>query len=102
MDIKPIVVIYLPRNFVVDGNGDDAPMELMRALNNNFGIKDEDTGRKYPDYWTQYYWFCFTKSGIDAPEFEVFHAKDFTEIQFQKLKDKVLTDLESMKKETVK
>jgi len=95
---KPICVIYLPENFPIYGRyNEDAPMELMRALNNNFGDPG-DGKRTYPDYWTQYYWFCFTKYGqIEAPEFKVFHPKDFTEIQFNELKDMILADLESMK-----
>ena|ERR1044071_10163837 len=93
---KPIVVIYLPENFSIDGQMEDGPMKLMRALNNNFGDKGDDR-IIYSDYWKDYYWFAFTKYDIDAPEFKVFHPKDFTDIQFQELKDMVLADLEAMK-----
>lgn len=98
MPPKPIVVIYLPENYSVDGRDrEDAPMELMKALNGNFG-NNVESDRIYPDYWKEYYWFCFTKYGmIDAPEFKVFHPKDFTDIQFQELKDMVMADLEEMK-----
>lgn len=93
---KPIVVIYLPESFSMDGRMDDAPMQLMRALNQNFG-DGEHKGLVYSSYWKDYYWFAFTKFGIEAPEFKVFHPKDFTDIQFQELKDLVIADLEAMK-----
>lgn len=94
---KPIVVIYLPEYFSMDGRrGGEYPLELMKALNGNFGNGEQD-GRIYSDYWKDYYWLCFTKYDIDAPEFKVFHPKDFTDIQFQELKDMVLADLEAMK-----
>lgn len=91
---KPICVIYLPEDFSIDGRS-DAAMTLMKALNNNWGEPDRHI--TYSDYWQDYYWFCFVKHSIDAPEFEIFHEKDFTEIKFQELKDLVLAKMEEMK-----
>jgi len=88
---KPIAVIYLPEYFHIGGmNGhDSASMELMKILNGNFGMESSDSNISYPDYWNQYYWFCFPKFNIDVPEFKVFHEKDFTEAQFYELKEMV-------------
>lgn len=86
-ETKPICVIYLPDQFTLSANGKlDAPMELMRALNGNFGEKVPDSKIIYSDYWKDYYWFAFYDNEIDTPRFEVFYSKDFTEIQFAELK----------------
>jgi len=96
-DAKPIVVIYLPDNFVIGNGRSDAPMELMRALNGNFGEKELNSRIQYSDYWQQYYWFCFTKYDILEPEFKVFYPKDFTEIQYEELKKMVEDGINSLK-----
>jgi len=93
---KPIVVIYLPEGWSFGNMDRDGATEMMKALNGGFG-NTEDNRMHYSDYWKDYYWFCFTKYDIDAPEFKVFHPKDFTEIQFNELKDMILADLEGMK-----
>lgn len=87
---KPIVVVYLPENFTLYGS-DNASFELMRILNGNYGEKSDNPHVSYPNYWMEYYWFCFPKLNIDAPEFEVFYEKDFTEVKFQELK-KIVED----------
>ncbi len=94
---KPICVIYLPFNFELGNGRDNAPSELMKALNGNFGEPKSDSRIEYSDYWKDYYWFSFFKDGIDAPEFKVFHEKDFTDIQYQELKSMIETQLEEMK-----
>ena len=88
---KPIAVIYLPENFHLAGatGVEVSSVELMRILNGNFGDNPEKANVTYTDYWNQYYWFCFPKRDIDAPEFKVFYEKDFTEIQFSELKQMV-------------
>jgi hypothetical protein len=83
--IKPIVVIYLPNDFYLGGSR-NAPMELMKALNANFGEDVLDYKIKYSDYWKDYYWFSFYDREIETPRFEVFYSKDFTEIQYAELK----------------
>jgi hypothetical protein len=95
MEAKPICVIYLPEHWSFGNMDRDGASELMKALNGGFG--NDDNRVQYTDYWKEYYWFCFTKYDIEAPEFKVFHAKDFTEIQFNELKDLIMADLESMK-----
>ena len=94
---KPICVIYLPLEFHFGNDRDNSPMDLMTALNGNFGEEKSHDKIKYTDYWKEYYWFSFFKDGIDAPEFKVFHEKDFTEIQFQELKSMIEAQLEEMK-----
>lgn len=88
-EAKPICVIYLPLDFVLGGNNKyNAPLEMMKALNGNFG--DSDNNVKYTDYWKDYYWFSFYKNEITEPEFKVFYVKDFTEIEMNELKGIVL------------
>lgn len=82
---KPIVVLYIPRNYFEFPDGDPS-QELMRMLNGNYG-EDKDTHKiHYPLYWTDYYWFVFPKEEITEPELQVFYEKDFTPIRFEELK----------------
>lgn len=74
---KPIVVIYWPEN---EGSNADKVMSILNGWDDN-----ESAG----DYWKEYYWFCFPKRNICEPEFQVFHEKDFTDIQFEELKKMV-------------
>jgi len=92
---KPIVVIYLPDSFSIRGERGGLAMQLMGILN---GFADEKY--KSSDYWKDYYWFCFTKHGIGAQEFEVFYEKDFTDVKFEELKQIVLTSIEQIKLKT--
>lgn len=94
-EVKPIVVIYLPENFSIGLSG-NAPMELMKSLNGNFGHKDE-ANVIYTDYFKDYYWFAFYKPEIQAPEFEVFYPKDFTEIDYKSLETLIHTALQQSK-----
>jgi hypothetical protein len=89
---KPICVIYFPDLFV-NGSGDrNWIYQYMRFLN---GEQDDGSNWKHSDHFTEYYWFCFYKQGIEEPEFKVFHEKDFTEIQFEELKKLVTESLSS-------
>lgn len=95
-DPKPIVVIYFPDNFYI-GNGENAATLMMKALNGNFGGNDNLSDKiKYTDYWNQYYWFCFEKRDIESPEFQVFHPKDFTYIQFDEMKKMIAEAMEDL------
>lgn len=85
---KPICIIYFPDTFVV-GNQDRMWIyEFMRFLNGEQLENDKWVSHK--DF-SDYHWFCFYKDEINAPEFQVFHEKDFTEIQYAELK-KLITD----------
>lgn len=89
---KPIVVIYIPRYLVFShGSSEMTPSDLMNILN---GGDD----RKYirTEYWMEYYWFVFWKDGIDAPEFEVFYEKDFSDIKFNELKELINNSLKEI------
>lgn len=96
---KPIVVIYLPQNFNLNGRA-NAPMELMEALNNGFGYKNPSYKIIYTDYWKDYYWFCFYDYSIDIPRFETFYEKDFTEVQFEELKNIINEAIKQQKNQT--
>ena len=88
-ETKPICVIYFPDNYNV-GPGRINVNELMRTFNG----WDESKGKPQSGF-EGYMWFCFIKYDIDAPEFQVFHPKDFTDIQFEELKQLVLSNLPS-------
>lgn len=88
---KPICVIYFPHDFPANGRKSWI-YEYMRYLNGeqtDGSIKWD--GRK--EYWNEYYWFCFYKEEITEPELQVIHEKDFTEMQFQELKELVLSSI---------
>jgi len=93
--VKPIVVIYLPENFNIGNNSGSAATELMTILNNNYGWEKES---KYAvnNYWKDYLWFVFNDYELSIPRFEVFYPKDFTEIQFNELKDLVENKLKEI------
>lgn len=93
--VKPICVIYLPKDFHLGNFKDNAPMELMKALNGNFGFA-ESGGVTYTDFWREYYWFCFYDYEIQTPRFEVFNVKDFNEIKYSEFKDLVLKSIEDI------
>ena len=98
IEVKPIVVIYLPENISFGGGKSFPPMELMKALNGNFGYPDDKI--MYNDYWKQYYWFCFYDYEIQTPRFEVFYSKDFTEIEYAELKKIIEDAIEKQKIKT--
>lgn len=100
---KPIVIIYLPENFVIAGGKQNAPMLLMEALNGSFGDKKEASDKIiYNDYWKDYYWFSFYDYEIETPRFEVFYDKDFTEASFEELKQTVLDAIEKQNSQSIK
>lgn len=91
-EVKPIAVIYIPYS---DFWGPGMNISDMMALLNGW---DERVtfGERFQDYL----WFVFVKQSIEAPELQVFHPKDFTEIQQQELKDLVMKHIESQNKTT--
>lgn len=74
---KPIAILYLNTGFTVTGSRNGAST-LMEILN---------------EKWVDYYWLSFYKDDIDAPELKVFHEKDFTDIQYEELKQLVLDSI---------
>ena len=91
---KPICVIYFPDQFYM-GRNQNWIYEYMRYLNGEQSDGSFNWGDR-KDYWSDYYWFCFYKQDIDAPEFKVFHPKDFTPIQYQELKDLIMAEIEKI------
>jgi hypothetical protein len=84
MKAKPICVIYIPESFSIGmRNCSSAANELMTALN---GWGDEIDKSLRDKKLDEYIWFSFVKPDISTPEFKVFYEKDFTEIQYQELK----------------
>lgn len=92
---KPICIIYFPENYssVIPSNNNWI-YEYMGFLNGEGG---KNSKWEKSDYFTDYYWFCFYKYDINAPEFQVFHEKDFTDIQYQELKEMITRNLETQK-----
>lgn len=96
---KPIAVMYIPTDGAFYVRGDDAQAQLMRILNCNYGQPLEDPDLSIPDYWKDYYWFVFTKRGIEEPELQVFYEKDFTPIKFEELKKFIEDSLKAKSKQ---
>ncbi len=93
--MKPICLIYLPTDYSFSESGLIVkPIELMRELNmwqddRRHSVSDEDA------YGGYMYW-CFKKEGITEPEMQVFHPKDFTEANYEELKELLLNKLKEM------
>lgn len=96
MKARPICVIYFPSTFVGSDKDRGWIYNYMRFLN---GEQDDGSNWKHSEYFTEYYWFCFYKDGINEPEFQVFHEKDFTEIQYTELKELVLNNIQNIEKQ---
>lgn len=80
---KPIVVIHTPIHF----SGSFTKSQEMAA-------KDRDhLSVNYPDY----YWFIFPDPKVQIPQFQVFYEKDFTEIQYEELKQLITDAIEQQK-----
>lgn len=91
---KPICVIYFPEN-LAKSDSNEWIFDYMRFLNGEKNINSKNKF-EYSDYFTQYYWFCFHKEGINEPEFKVFYEKDFTEIQYKELKEIIENSLKKV------
>jgi len=89
--IKPIAVIYVPYN-VVDSAGDFNAWEFAIALNGEDNTKYVVNKELYKDYL----WFCFPTYDKDF-KIEVFHPKDFTEVQYSELKDLITNEINKIK-----
>ena len=93
---KPIVVIYFPDNFLAVGGERSWIYQYMRYLNGEHSDGAPTWGER-KDYWDEYYWFCFYKYDIDEPQLQVFYEKDFTEIQYEELKQLITDAIEQHK-----
>ena len=86
---KPIVLMYIPGTYYLPGeNTANVMMQNMNGWNNKV-IPDPEIKK--------YLWLVFEKNGIDAPEIQVFHPKDFTETQYDDLKSLVIDHLRSIR-----
>lgn len=86
-EVKPIAVMYIPYS---DFWGPNMQVSDMMILLNGWD-DNKSLGERFEDYL----WFVFVKPSIEAPELQVFHPKDFTEIQHQELKKLVTSYIES-------
>jgi len=90
---KPIAIIYFPDGFISERLNHSWIYDYMSFLN---GEDRDDAKVKWGNnkgYFSQHYWFCFYKMDIAEPEFKVFHEKDFTEIQYEELKQLITESL---------
>lgn len=69
---KPIALLYLPMDL---GSGRRTEWSDCNSLMITFE-------KSYPDY----YWIMSPKESITEIELQVFHEKNFTEIQYEELK----------------
>lgn len=88
--MKPIVLMHIPTNLDI---GDGKPASGV-SLMNIFNGWDEDK-KPYSEF-LDYLWLIFDKPHIEAPEIQVFHPKDFTEIQYNELKQLVEDKLKEL------
>ena len=77
-EAKPICVMRLPETTAIGRQ----PIDYSVCFEIQTGLQEEK-----PDY----YWFVVIDYEIKSLKFEVFYAKDFTEIQFEELK-KIIED----------
>jgi hypothetical protein len=90
---KPIAIIYFPDNFTVAGGRQNWIYEYMAYLNGEERGDNKIQWGERKDYWKDYYWFCFYDYDITKPEIKVFYEKDFTEIQYNELKELITQSL---------
>ena len=89
--MKPIVLMYVPNDFYVGKGGSKmSDAELMRIFNGW-----EQNSSPAPEF-LDYLWLIFTNSEIIVPEIQVFHPKDFTDIQDNELKNLVEEKLKEL------
>ena len=88
---KPIAILYVPDMDSPQNSAQDVAYRYMRELNDNYGDRNATTQTN--GFWSDYYWFVFPEYGLEAPRLEVFHEKDFAEIQFNELKELVLAKI---------
>ena len=78
-EAKPICIMRLPDTLMAPGR---------RHIDYSVCFEIQtDLQKEKPDY----YWFVIIDYEIKSIKFEVFYAKDFTEIQFEELK-KIIED----------
>ena len=85
--VKPIAVLYIPRTLSSNGGQEINPFELALGFNGESYIY-KMTRELYQDYL----WFCFPSDDNDFT-MEVFHPKDFTEIQYNELKQLIISEI---------
>lgn len=87
---KPIVVLYLSRS---DYFGpDNSPSDLMAIFNGH-----DDTINVAEGFY-DYLWFVFVDEASDVPRLQVFHEKDYTEMQYDELNKMLQEGIDSLKK----
>lgn len=86
---KPIAVLYLPRN---DYYGSNLMISQLTAAFNGY-----DDKLTMPQGFSDYLWFIFVNTELYTPELEVFHEKDYTEIQYAELKAMLEESIISLK-----
>lgn len=81
---KPIVVVYMPEN--VSDRGLKSGWVLCGELS-------EQWNKEKPDY----HWFVLLDYDTEKIYLQVFHEKDFTEIQYEELKQLIENQLKPTK-----
>lgn len=88
--MKPIVLMHIPTNLDVGEGRPVSPVSLMNIFNG------WDEHRKPHADFLDYLWLVFDKPYLEAPEIQVFHPKDFTDIQYNELKNLVEEKLKEL------
>ena len=90
--IKPIAVLYIPNN-VSESTGEQLRTWELAA---SFNGEDNTRYRVNKELYKDYLWFCFPTDDNDFT-MEVFHPKDFTEIQYNELKQLITNEISNLK-----
>lgn len=93
IEVKSICVMYFPKDFSFVDDRTIEPFKLMKELNRWAEYESMDNS------YGGYIWWCFFKENITEPELQVFHPKDFTEIQYQELRDMVMEEIKKLNTE---
>jgi hypothetical protein len=78
---KPIAVLYLPSDEYF------GPHTRVGDLVAAFNGYHPDI--QMPSGFSDYLWFIFVNGELYVPELKVFHEKDFTEIQYEELRQMI-------------
>lgn len=87
---KPIAVLYIPTETTF--GYELSAIDLMQMFNGH------DENRKVNEAFYDYLWFVFVDTELNAPKIQVFHEKDFTDIQYDELMQLIETEMSKLNK----
>jgi hypothetical protein len=89
--IKPIAVIYIPYDSILSSSQTLDCWSIAASFN---GVDPKYSMPR--ELYQDYLWFCFPTEENEV-KLEVFHPKDFTEIQYNELKELITKEIKQLK-----